>query len=130
MRILSGVVCLGLLSLAGTVSAQSPYEGRKGVKGESIMAPIPPTPEMWFYDQELKQRYSPQLAVRRKAEFETSQRLQRMANREWWGVSASRPSANPTPMTSSFEGYSHSWWGYRNTSTVIVPSTRPTYNVW
>lgn len=74
---------------------------------EAVDAPIPislgqltPTPEMWFYEQARKQYEDPQHMVRRQAEFETQQRMHRMAAMRWYGMSNSRPTAGITPFMS------------------------------
>ena len=64
------------------------------------------TPEMWFYEQERTRWENPQEAVRRKAEFRSAQRSQRIASAQWYGMSNSRPYASPTPLSGS---YSPTW---------------------
>ena len=87
------------------------------------------TPDMWFYEQERSRWQDPQESVRRKAEFRSSQRAQRIASSHWYGMSNSRPAANATPLfstysptwvSSSFDPYR--WTTARDTSatTVIV----------
>ena len=72
------------------------------------MGQVTPTPEMWFYEQSLKQHADPRVAVRQKAEFDQSQRQRRLAAQQWFGVSNSRPIAGITP----FQGtYSQTWVG-------------------
>jgi hypothetical protein len=77
---------------------------------ETTMIPTPSltsaTPEMWFYEQERARQESPKYAVRRKAELRSTQRQQRLAAMKWYGVSNSRPTANPTPL---FSTYSPTW---------------------
>jgi len=121
MRYACGFLMLAMLLTSSVVRGQGPVEPKTSKLGAEAtsLGHITPTPEMWFYDQELRQRYSPALAVRRKAEFETDQRMRRMAAREWYGYSALRPAANPNSMMAP-SPVQHT----------IVPSTRPTYNVW
>lgn len=64
------------------------------------------TPEMWFYEQERSRWEDPKEAVRRKAEFRSAQRGNRIASSHWYGMSNSRPAANPTPL---FGTYSPTW---------------------
>ena len=40
---------------------------------------MPVTPEMWFYEQQLREYLSPKMAVRRNAEFRAKQRRNRLA---------------------------------------------------
>lgn len=58
------------------------------------------TPEMWFYQQELA-RYNepnPKTLVRIAAEQKAAQRRARIAAREWYGYSNSRPTAGIDPV--------------------------------
>lgn len=64
------------------------------------------TPEMWLYMQEVQRHDDPKMAVRRKAEYRAMQRERRMAAREWFGYSNSRPTVNADPYTA---GYSAHW---------------------
>ena len=52
---------------------------------------VTPTPEMWFYDQSMRQYNSPQMAVRAKADIRAQQRLRRLESMKWYGFSNSRP---------------------------------------
>jgi hypothetical protein len=84
---------------------------------------------MWLYEQERSRWEDPQAAVRRNAEFRASQRAYRIASMRWYGMSNSRPTANPTPL---FGTYSPTWvssnpfdrnqWrpGYDSASTIIL----------
>jgi hypothetical protein len=55
---------------------------------------IPATPEMWFYEQSMKQYQDPKVAVRQAAEFRAEQRQRRLAAMKWFGLSNARPRAN------------------------------------
>lgn len=90
------------------------------------------TPEVWFYQQELRRYEDPHAAVRRKAEFRAWQRQRRVAAMQWYGFSNSRPQANPIPWQSGVYGagwvannYRHplQWSGAGRTA-VIHGSTR------
>ncbi len=69
---------------------------------------VPATADMWFYEQQLREYLNPKLAVRRKAEFQTTQRQQRLASMRWFGFSNLRPVASPDPV---YGDYSPSWTG-------------------
>lgn len=108
-----------LLLLAATgASAQQPFPTNQqpfaigGADKEpnraGPLANITPTQDMWFYEQESRRHDSPENAVRRKAEFQTYQRQMRIASREWFGMSNSRPNVNPTPVTGT---YAPTWVG-------------------
>jgi hypothetical protein len=60
------------------------------------------TPEMWFYEQDRQSYEDSKAAVRRKAEFRSIQRQHRLESRKLYGLSNARPTASPTPLTSSY----------------------------
>lgn len=105
-----------LVALAASLaSAQQPVDlvpPPPPQPSESFLAPSlsapPVTPELWVYSQEMRRHDDPALAVRRKAEFQAGQRQARLAAMKWYGLSNSRPVANPTPFTGQ---YSPSWVG-------------------
>ena len=55
------------------------------------------TPEMWFYEQYMRQYQDPKMAVRANAEFRATQRQHRLAAMQWFGFSNSRPRACTDP---------------------------------
>jgi hypothetical protein len=116
-----------VLLLAAAAQAQSPRtsKSRTPDSGNSL-GHVNATPDMWFYDQIQRQHDDPHAAIRRKAEFETSQRQHRLAAREWFGVSNTRPMVNPTP---TMGGYGPRWgsntrdpqtWGGQSTTPIIL----------
>jgi hypothetical protein len=56
------------------------------------------TPDMWFYEQYMKEYKDPKTAVRAKAEFDARQRERRLASMRWFGLSNSRPRISPDPV--------------------------------
>ncbi len=70
---------------------------------------MPVTPEMWFYEQQLREYLSPRLAVRRNAEFKANQRRHRLAAMQWFGFSAARPRSETDPWNGG--GYGATWVG-------------------
>ena len=97
------------------------------VTSDRMSVSISQTPEMWFYEQERSRYEDPQAAVRRKAEFRSSQRAQRIASSHWYGMSNSRPSANATPLCGTYaptwvsSGFDpNRWTTARDTSTTTV----------
>ena len=60
------------------------------------------TPDMWLYSQEQSRHDNTQQAIRRKAEYQSAQRLYRIESSKWYGYSAMRPTANPTPVMGEF----------------------------
>ena len=88
---------------------------------------LTPTPDMWYYEQARRDYLDPKLSIRRKAEFETSERLRRQAVMRWYGYSPQRPPATPDPVhagptppgTWGGSQYPVRWAAY--TATVITP---------
>ena len=66
------------------------------------------TPEMWLYEQERSRYEDPKGAVRRQAEYRSTQRQMRLASSRWFGISNARPMASPVPYYGS---YSPMWVG-------------------
>lgn len=73
------------------------------------------TPEMWFYEQSMRQYQDPNVAVRRAAEFRAAQRQYRIESMKWYGLSNQRPRANADPIHSDYSpGWtSNSFYPYR-----------------
>ena len=71
---------------------------------------VTPTPEMWFYEQRLREYMDPKLAVRRVAEQRAAQRRARLAAMQWYGYSNLRPIASPDP----YNGIYSPRWGGNN----------------
>jgi hypothetical protein len=69
---------------------------------------LKPTQEMWFYEQQMRQRVDPKMAVRRAAEFRAEQRQLRLAATQWFGYSNLRPRMGIDPIHSDF---APSWSG-------------------
>ena len=102
---LSLTVLIWSLSAAGTLAQSAADKGRD----ENSLAGVPTlTPEMWFYQQQMRRYEDPQVAIRRKAEFRAEQRQQRLASMRWYGLSNMRPHVHPMPW---FSTYSPTWVG-------------------
>ncbi len=89
------------------------------------------TPEIWFYQQEMRRYEDPKAAVRRKAEFRAWQRQRRIAAMDWYGFSNARPTANPTPWSGVYgpgwvsNNYRHPYeWSGAGRTSVIYGSLR------
>ena len=99
------VFALPLLLIAGVARAERPAAGL-GIDAVASPGELKATPEMWFYDQAMRQYKDPKMAVRAKAEFQAQQRLRRLESMKWFGFSNSRPTASSNP----FHGdYSPGW---------------------
>lgn len=66
------------------------------------------TPEMWFYEQEMRRYDDPKAAVRARAEQRADARQARLTALKWFGYSNARPQASPTPFMGT---YSPAWTG-------------------
>jgi hypothetical protein len=71
----------------------------------AVTSDLKPTPEMWFYEQNMREYKNPKNAVRAKAEFDAQQRSNRLATMRWYGYSNSRPRVGADPINS----YSPAW---------------------
>lgn len=120
------------LLMASPVLAQEPMEVISAccpdtLSGETSITLLPSsvqaTSEMWFYQQEKKERLSPAMAVRRKAEFKSAQRQARLAAMKWFGYSNLRPSASPDPINGC---YSPFWAGNNKLSPYMWSGRGPT----
>ena len=99
--------CLLGLSFAAQAIAQQPTLRITNDPPATVsIGEVAPTAEMWMYEQERLRHENPKLAVRAKAEARSSERRARIAAMKFYGLSNSRPVANPTPFTSS---YSPAW---------------------
>jgi hypothetical protein len=93
------------------------------------------TPEMWFYEQYMRQYQDPKMAVRARAEFEADQRQKRLAAMRWFGFSNSRPRACSDPVhndyspgwSSNNSAYPYRWGGYGPTVYVARPESAAVY---
>jgi hypothetical protein len=97
MRRLAIAFAVPLLLTVGVARAERPAAAGLGI--DSVVSPgeLKATPEMWFYDQALRQYKDPKMAVRASAEFRAEQRMRRLASMRWFGFSNSRPSASSDP---------------------------------
>ena len=98
---------LFLLLSATSLRAEKPTTST-GLGLDSVVSPgdLKATPEMWFYDQQMREYKDPKMAVRAKADLRTEQRQRRLETMRWFGFSNSRPRANSDPFHSD---YSPQW---------------------
>lgn len=126
MKITAYLLAVSALVMASVAVAQQPTKDKPQPEGFTSLGQMTPTPEMWFYQEEMRRREDPRVAVREKAEFRAAQRQRRIAAMKWFGLSNSRPVANPTPFTSQYSpgwvSNTHSpyqWSGTTRSSTII-----------
>jgi hypothetical protein len=137
------LLAIGLATGVPTAQAQRPTRpqaatptARPGAD-RSLGAP-PLTAEVWFYQEELRRRADPRVAVREKAEFRSRERQRRIASRKWFGLSNARPIVSPTPVHGP---YSRTWtaqptWPYPwsgqagSVHTVRRPVSGSVFGLW
>lgn len=96
------VIALSLtVFLPWSAFGQQPHARQREPERRISLGELSPTPEMWFYEQALRQYEDPKTMVRQKAEFKAVQRERRLAALEWYGYSNSRPQMSPDPMYGS-----------------------------
>jgi len=93
------VIAFAVPLLLAAVVARAQRPGPAGLGIHSVVSPgeLKATPEMWFYDQAMRQYKDPKMAVRANAEFRADQRMHRLASMKWFGFSNSRPTASSDP---------------------------------
>lgn len=107
---------------------------QEGTSGESTVVPnvtvssgqVTATPEMWFYEQRLREYMDTKLAIRRVAEQRAAERRARIAARKWYGYSNLRPTASPDPY---YGNYSPSWGGNNSLYPDLWSGYGPSYVV-
>ncbi len=122
-----------LLGLFLVVPAESKSPATQGGSPGIGISPgeVTATPDMWFYEQSLRQYNDPKAVIRQKAEFRTAERLRRMAALRWFGFSNSRPSVGSDPIHGDYGAFWSSgnvyqpfrWAGGRTATIVVVPSS-------
>jgi hypothetical protein len=126
LGLLPGSIAFGQQPAEKLAPEPSPREtGRMMSPGE--------TPEMWFYEQQRRQSEDPQAIVRANAQQRAAERHARLAAMAWFGMSNSRPQANPDPVHGPYSarwvsnGYQPAEWvGGGGGTTVILQADRGT----
>ena len=95
-----------LLLAAAPVRGEKPVAAGLGSGMIISSGELKATPDMWFYEQALRQYQDPKMAVRAKAEIRSRQRMHRIAAMKWFGFSNSRPRASSDPFHND---YSPGW---------------------
>jgi hypothetical protein len=92
------------------------------------------TPEMWFYEQEMRRYDDPRTAIRANAALKTAQRQARLAAMQWYGFSNSRPLSGCDPFHGVYSprwvsnGYNPSEWvGPAGPTILYAPRIAPGY---
>lgn len=120
----------------GTTAAKSDDAARGNQKQSKYLSPgeVQATPEMWFYEQAMRQYNDPNLAVRRAAEFRAEQRMRRIESRKWFGLSNARPTAGVDPVHGDYSPgwtsnsfYPYRWMGGGDVGTAANPTGSRNY---
>ncbi len=101
---ISTALLLGLF--AAPLRAEKPAVTGLGLNSAVSSSDVKVTPEMWFYDQAMRQYRDPAIAVRAKADYCAKQRQRRLEAMRWFGLSNSRPRASSDPFHND---YSPQW---------------------
>jgi len=123
----------GLVIFGATAWGQAPNTRRDETPKTPSLGEITPTPDMWFFQQQMQQYQDPKAAVRAKAEARSEARDLRLTARRWFGLSNARPRANADPLHGD---YSPQWtsnntaypdrWTANHPGTTVVTVQRPT----
>ncbi len=113
LRLTCVPLALVVFALASAATAQQPGPQPSSVQPsrttEGFVATsgaVTPTPEMWFYEQEVNRYDNPKVMVHERAEWRANQRRSRLSALKWYGISNSRPMVSPFPW---FGGYGPFW---------------------
>lgn len=103
------VFAVPLLLIAGIARGERPTTPTGvglGLDTAVSLGELKATPEMWFYDQNLRRYNDPKVAVRANAEMRAEQRLRRIESMRWFGLSNIRPRTSSDPLHGD---YSAGW---------------------
>jgi hypothetical protein len=109
MKRLAILPILFLLLSTMPARAEKPLSNGLGANGtNALLSPgdVKATPEMWFYDQAMREYKDPQMAVRAKADLRAQSRQHRLESMKWFGLSNTRPRACSDPYHAD---YSPGW---------------------
>lgn len=93
MLLASLIAAVCAVPAVGQEELNAPVQDGKVEQANEIIV----TPEAWEYVRQRMDYDTPEARVQRNAAFRSAQRRMRIASREWYGVSLSRPTASPVP---------------------------------
>lgn len=96
---------LPLALTAGAAQAQRPTSAGVGSESGVSYSELKVTPQMWFYEQAMRQYKDPKMAVRANAEVRFAQRQRRIESMKWFGFSNSRPRASSDPFHGDYSAH-------------------------
>jgi hypothetical protein len=94
-----------LLTVA-SARAERPIAAGLGLDAPTSPGELKTTPDMWFYQQAMRQYQDPKMAVRAQADLRARQRQCRLETMKWFGLSNSRPRVSSDPYNGD---YSPGW---------------------
>ena len=94
------------LLIVAAARAERPLAAGLGLDPVTSPGELKTTPDMWFYEQSMRQYQDPKMAVRAQADLRARQRLYRLETMKWFGLSNSRPRASADPYNGD---YSPGW---------------------
>jgi hypothetical protein len=83
------------------------------------------TPEMWFYEQSLRQYNDPKWVLRQKAEFRSAERARRIETLRWYGFSSARPTTGADPIHGYYGPRWTSAWSIAAPTIVVASEAKP-----
>jgi hypothetical protein len=140
MRFLPVAAAFAAMLAAAQLHAQQPGAGRVAAADKTtsagnlhVVSPgeVVATPEMWFYEQQVRRLDDPAVAFRAISAQKAADRRARLAAMRWYGFSNARPQASidivhgpysPQWIGNGYQPYS--WVGPAAGSTMLVPVQR------
>jgi len=102
MKWLATLSALLFFLTAGEAQAQGSAHAGRGLNTVVSLGELKATPEMWFYDQAMRQYNNPKMLVRARAEYRAWQRTRRLESMRWFGFSNARPRASADPFNGDY----------------------------
>ncbi len=102
MKRLAIASALALILLPASVRAERPLTPAPSLSTAVSTSELKATPEMWFYDQAMRQYKDPKAVVRANAEYRNEQRMRRIESLKWFGLSNSRPVVSSDPFNGDY----------------------------
>lgn len=106
MKRLAILSALFLLLSATAARAEKPVTTSQNLDVVVSPSELKATPDMWYYEQAMRQYKDPKMVVRARAEAQANMRLQRLESMKWFGFSNIRPRASSDPYHND---YSPGW---------------------
>jgi len=107
------IAALVLVFVGGSMAwAERPVTRNNNLQTIVSSGELKATPEMWFYEQALRNYKDPKMMVRANAQYRAEQRLRRLESMKWFGFSNSRPRVSSDPFQSDYAPHWTSNPGY------------------